>query len=75
MNHDVVRYLLLSSQQQHHQNAGLTAQLHALRLKCAAEAEKSQATPADQHLFSGVSEECSKLLLAAGASSQAADGR
>ncbi len=80
MNHDVARYLLLSAQQhnskqQHQQNVDLTSQLHALRLKCAAEAERSQAPPMDKQLFSDVSEQCSKLLLEAGASGQAADAR
>ena len=77
MDHDVLRFLLFSAQQQHQQGAGLTAQLHALRLKCAAQAEQSQAAGQDQALFSDLSEECSKLLLATtgAAAGQAADAR
>lgn len=77
MDHDVLRFLLFSAQQQHQQGAGLTAQLHALRLKCAAQAEQSQAAGQDQALFSDLSEECSRLLLATtgAATGQAADAR
>lgn len=71
---DIARFLLFSSQQQQ-QHAGLTAQLHALRLKCLLEAEKQQMPHSKQRLLSALSADCSSLLHSTGASQQVAEGR
>jgi hypothetical protein len=74
MQQDIARYLLFSAHQQQ-QDAGLISQLHALRLQCALQAEKLQNPDPSRQLLSDLSAECSKLMVAAGASQQAADAR
>jgi hypothetical protein len=74
MQQDIARHLLFSAHQQQ-QQAGLTAQLHALRLKCLLQAEQIQLPQPNQQLLSALNEECARLLLSAGASQQAADSR
>jgi hypothetical protein len=73
---DTARFLLFSAhQQQQQQDAGLTAQLNALRLRCMLQAEQLQALHPNQQLLAGLSGECSRLLAGAGASQQVADAR
>jgi hypothetical protein len=74
MQQDLARYLLFSACQQQ-QDAGLISQLHALRLQCALQAEKLQQPDPSQQLLSDLGAECSRLLIAAGASQQATDAR
>lgn len=76
MQQDVGRYLLFTAQQQLQQpDKGLSAQLHALRLRCALQSESLQSSHAQQHLWSQLSLDCSALLAAAGAHQQVAAGR
>lgn len=74
MQQNIARFLLFSAYQQQ-QDAGLSSQLHALRLQSALQAEKLQGPVASQQRLSDLGSECSRLLIAAGASQQAADAR
>lgn len=83
MQQDVARHLLFSATTHHPNESGLNAQLHALRLKCALQAETLLQQQQQQHqpsnnphlLLSDLSSECSRLLLAAGATQQAVEAR
>ena len=74
MQQDVARCLLFSAQQQQQQqDAGLSAQLHALRLRCSLQAEKCQSPNTALPLLSEISNQCSVLL--ASNSQQVMEGR
>lgn len=74
----VARFLLFTAQQQarsEEAGAGLTAQLHALQLACALQAEAGQLPPSSSQLLSVLQTDCARLLATAGASQPATEAR
>lgn len=74
MQQDIARYLLFTCQQLQADD-GLNAQLHGLRLRSAIQAEVLQEPRLNHHVLSDMKNECSRLLLAAGASQHVAAAR